>query len=258
MRHLKSRFEINVIVLLLTIAMVNPGVAVGAGADRIYPTNNVTIYNGDQKAGVYTKEAPFPEGATISTNGKCAIKLGDLFLVAEDQSVFSANTLGRQKNLFVREGVIYFKTSKMRQPITLITPNGEITVQSIRLDAALYDQSIKGYVAVTKEQSELGVVEGGSMDVLSDYGQVTIKSGNNIILSQAEMDIGAPPESEKPSGEKPAEEVPPKPKAVAWTGTQIALATLGALAGIGLIVGAAGGGGGGGGGGGETVSPSSP
>ena len=68
----------------------------------------------------------------------------------------------------------------MRQPITLITPNGEITVQRIRLDAAFNDQSIKGYLAVTKGQSELGVVEGGSMDVLTDNGQVTIKSGNNI------------------------------------------------------------------------------
>lgn len=252
MHHLKNRIEIYVIVLLLTIAMLNPGVAVGAGLNRIYPTDKVTIYDGDKKVGVYTKEAPFPEGATISTSGRCAVKLGALFLVAEDQSVFSSNTSGRQRNLFIKDGNIYFKISKMRQPLTLITPNGEITVQSIRLDAALYDQSIKGYVAVTKGQSELGVVEGGSMDVLTDNGQVTIKSGSNLILSQAEMDIGAPPE-----GEKPAEEEPQKPQAVKWTGTQIAFATLGALAGIGLIIGVAGGGGGGGGGGG-TISPSSP
>jgi hypothetical protein len=252
MRHLTNRIEIKVIVLLLTAFMVNPGVAVGANSDRIYPTIKVTIYDGDKKVGGYTREAPFPEGATISTTGRCAIKLGDLFLVAEDLSVFSSNTSGRQRNLFIREGTIYFKTSKMRQPLTLITPKGEITVQSIRLDAALYDKSIKGYVTVTAGQSELGVVEGGSMDVLTDNGQVTIKSGHNLILSQAEMDIGAPPE-----GEQPTEEETQKPKAVKWTGTQIALATLGALAGIGLLIGAAGGGGGGGGGGG-VVSPSSP
>ena len=61
----------------------------------------------------------------------------------------------------------------------------------------------------------MGVVEGGSMDVLTDNGQVTIKSGHNLILSQAEMDIGAPPEEEKP-----AEEEPQKPK-TGLTGTQI-------------------------------------
>jgi len=246
MHHLKYGIEINAIVLLLTIAMLNPGVAVGAGLNRIYPTDKVTIYDGDKKVGVYTKEAPFPEGATISTSGRCAVKLGALFLVAEDQSVFSSNTSGRQRNLFIKDGNIYFKISKMRQPLTLITPNGEITVQSIRLDAALYDQSIKGYVAVTKGQSELGVVEGGSMDVLTDNGQVTIKSGSNLILSQAEMDIGAPPE-----GEKPAEEEPQKPK-TGLTGTQIGYIALAALGGIGLIF-ALGGGGGGGVAGGDSL-----
>ena len=250
MRHLTNRIEIKVIVLLLTAFMVNPGIAVGANSDRIYPTIKVTIYDGDKKVGVYTKEAPFPEGATISTNGRCAIKLGDLFLVAEDQSVFSSNTSGRQRNLFIKDGNIYFKTSKIRQPLTLITPNGEITVQSIRLDAALYDQSIKGYVSVKKGQSELGIVEGGSMDVLTDKGQVTLKSGNNIILSQAEMDIGVPPEEEKPAEEEK------KPPETGMTKTQMAYIALAALAGIGLIF--AIGGGGGGGGGGGFVSPSSP
>ena len=252
MRHLTKRIEINVIVLILTAFMVNPGVVVGANSDRIYPTIKVTIYDGDKKVGAYTKEAPFPVGSTISTSGRCAVKLGDLFFVGEDQSVFSSNTSGRQRNLFLREGIIYFKTSRMRQPFTLITPDGHITVQRIRLDAALYDHSIKGYLAVTKDQSELGIVEGGSMDVLTDNGQVTIKPGNSIFLSQAEMDIGAPPTEEQPT-----EEEPQKPK-TGWTGTQIALATLGALAGIGLIFGVAGGGGSGGGGGGGNVSPASP
>ena len=70
MRHLKNRIEINVFVFLLTIIMVNPGVAVGAGSDRIYPTQKVTIYDGDKKVGVYTREAPFPEGATISMSAR--------------------------------------------------------------------------------------------------------------------------------------------------------------------------------------------
>ena len=88
-----------VIGFILTIAILNPGAAVGAGSDRIYPTKDVTIYNGDKMVGIYSREAPLPEGVTISTNGRCAIKCGDLYLVAEDQSVFSANTPGRQRNL---------------------------------------------------------------------------------------------------------------------------------------------------------------
>ena len=78
MRHLKNRIIINAIVFFLTISMLNAGVAVGAGSDRIYPTQKVTIYDGDKKVGVYTKEAPFPEGATISTDREMRHKVGRL------------------------------------------------------------------------------------------------------------------------------------------------------------------------------------
>ncbi|MFZ0613541.1 MAG: hypothetical protein WAM73_14985 [Desulfobacterales bacterium] len=250
MGYLKGRIGMNIIVFIVSAVLV--GGVFAAGADRIYPTLKVVVYKGDQKVGAYTREAPFPEGATLATEGRCAVKLGDLFLVAEDQSVFSSNASGRQRNLFVKEGIIYFKASGMKQPLTLVTPGGNVTIQRIRLDAAVGDQSVKGYVAVTENRGELGVVEGGSMDVLTDKGQSTLKAGGSMVLSQAEMDIGAPPE-----GEKPAEEVPPKPKEFKMTGKQIALATVGVVAGIGLIVGVAGGGGGGGGGGG-SVSPSAP
>ena len=49
-----------------------------------------------------------------------------------------------------------------------MTPDGQITVQSIRLDASFTDQSIIGYVTVDKGQSELGVVQGGSLDILTE------------------------------------------------------------------------------------------
>jgi hypothetical protein len=250
MRHHKNRVQIKIIVLLLAFATVNYGIVSGAGPNRIYPTQRVTLYEGDKKVGVYTKEMPFPEGVTVSPTGRCSASLGDLFIVGEDQSVFSSNTAGRHRNLIVKKGIIYFKLSTLRQPFTLLTPDGALTVQSVRLNASYYDRSLKGYVAVDKGKSELGVVEGGSMDVVTEDGPVAIKSGENIILSQADMDIGPPAEEEKPA----EEEAQPAKKGL--TGKQIAFATLGALAAIGLIF--AVGGGGGGGGGGGSVSPSSP
>ena len=81
MRRLKNKVYINAIVLFLTFTIVYSEVAIASGSNRIYPSQKVTIFNGDQKVGVYTREAPFPEGAKISTTGRCAIKLGDLFLV---------------------------------------------------------------------------------------------------------------------------------------------------------------------------------
>ena len=252
----KKGERITIALCVLAIFIVH-GLTAGAEADRIYPSNKVYIQNGNQKTGIYTREAPLPEGAVISTDGRSAVKLNELFLVCEDQSVFSTNTSGYQRNLLVKEGTIYFKTSRLSRVITFITPDGHISVQRIRLNTALNDQSIIGYVSVEENQSELGVVQGGTLDIITEDGQKTIKSGEKIILSQADMDIGAPetqpPESEEP-GEQPQEEQKEGMSTAmkATIGGGVGLLALGALA-------AAGGGGGGGGGDGAgDVSPSTP
>lgn len=245
-----KRIEMKLLVFWLTFFMLGQSVVALAGSDRIYPTNKVTLYRDDKIVGVYTKEAPLPQGSVISADGRCAIKLDDLYLVAEDQSVFSINTSGRQRNLFIKQGTVYFKTSSMKRAFAFITPNGPINVQRIRLNAGLGDGSIKGYVTVTKNQSELGVSEGGTMDVFTDQGLMTIQAGKKIILAQADMDIGLP------ESEEPAAQQPPEPEPGMSTGKKVAFGALGvaAIAGVALAFG----GGGGGGDGGGSVSPSSP
>ncbi|WP_372683972.1 hypothetical protein, partial [Desulfosarcina sp.] len=176
----KKRIQIRILVFSLAFLMVSQSVPVLADADRIYPTNKVTLYRGDTIVGVYTKEAPLPEGSIISADGRCAVKLDDLYLVGEDQSLFSINTSGRQRNLFIKKGTVYFKTSAMNRSFSFITPDGPISVQRIQLNAAAGDGALKGLVTVTENQSELGVVEGGSMIVLTDNGLMTISSGKKI------------------------------------------------------------------------------
>lgn len=244
----------TMLTLCLSMLLVGHSATALAGVDRIYPDGKVTLWRGDRQIGIYTQEAPLPEGAVISTEGRCAIKLDDLYLVAEDQSVFSVSTTGGQRNLFVKQGVIYFKTSAIRHPLVFVTPNGQINVQQIRLKAAFGDASLKGYVAVTEKQSELGVAEGGAMDVLTDDGLMTIDAGKKIILAQADMDIGLP-EADQPSPDQPSAEQPPEKKKGWSTRKKIAIGAVGALAVAGIALGLGGGGGGGGDG---DVSPSSP
>lgn len=250
MRFFRSKeIGIKLVVFWLTLLMISQGAVALAGSDRIYPTGKVTLYRDDKIVGEYTKEAPLPEGSIISTDGRCAIKLDDLYLVAEDKSVFSISTSGRQRNLFIKEGTVYFKTSTMRRAFAFITPNGQISVERIRLNASFGDGAINGYVAVTETQSELGVAQGGSLDVFTDQGPMTIQSGKKIILSQADMDIGLP-EDEKPAAQQPPETEPKK-----MSGKKIAYGALGVAAIAGIALGLGGGGGGGGGG---SVSPSTP
>ena len=244
---------ITMLTLWLTIFMAGHSVPAMAGADRIYPTGQATLWRGDQKIGVYTQEAPLPEGAVISTEGRCAVKLDDLYLVAEDQSTFSINTTGRQRNVFVKQGIVYFKTAAIAHGLAFVTPNGQFSVQQIRIHAGFGDASLKGYLSVTDKQSELGVAEGGAMDVLTDDGLVTVDAGKKIILAQADMDIGLPEDDQAAAEQPPVEE-----EETGWSKrTKITVGVVGGVALVGIIAGLAGGGGGGGGGGGD-VSPSSP
>ena len=256
-RFRKRGTWIKTLSLWIAVFMVGQSVTVLAGVDRIYPTGKATLWRGDQQIGVYTQEAPLPEGSIISTDGRCAIRLDDLYLVAEDQSVFSISTTGRQRHLFVKQGVIYFKTSAIKNALAFITPNGQFSVHQIRLNAAFGEASLKGYVSVTEKESELGVAEGGAMDVFTDDGLTTLEAGNKIILAQADMDIGLP-EEDQPSAEQPAEQKK------GWSTRKkitIGAISVGALAGLLIGLGGGGGGGddgGGGGGGGGDISPSSP
>jgi hypothetical protein len=257
----KNRSGCKLFIFFLVFLMLNQSIIVLAGADRIYPTKTVTLYRGDQRIGEYTKEAPLPEGIVISTNGRCAVKLDDLYLVAEDQSVFSINTSARKRNLFVKKGVIFFKTSSLNRSLAFITPNGPVDVQRIRLHASADGGTITGFLSVSEQQTQLGVAQGGALDVLTDKGPTTIESGKKIILSQADMDIGLPDGEEPAAQELPetkpestAAQEPPETKPKTTTGKKIAYGALGVAA----IVALAGAGGGGGGGGGGSVSPSTP
>jgi hypothetical protein len=244
-----KKIAVKLIVFGLIWLIGGQGAVAVAGSDRIYPTNQVTLHRGGKTVGVYTQEAPLPDGSFISTDGRCAVKLDDIYLVAEDQSVFSIATTDRLRNLLIKKGTIYFKTAAMRRALAFITPNGQIDVQRIRLNAAFYDGTINGYVAVNEDQIELGIGQGGSMDVLTDQGPMTIDAGQKIILSQADMDIGLPEEDE------PAAQQPPEPQPAKTNKNKIIYGTLGAAAIVGLALGLGGGGGGGGGG---DVSPSTP
>lgn len=248
-RTLDRRLALWIIVQGI-IVLVFPIMAYAGG--RLIPNGPVTLYQTDKAIGVYTREAPLPEGVFLMSEQRCAVLLHDLYLVAEPHALFAVDTSGNQRNLSIKDGIIYFKTGDMRRPLHFITPAGQISVHQIRLQAGLGETSIKGYVAAYQDRSELGVAEGGSMVVSTDQGVMTVSAGSRIILAQAHMDLGLSEEEDEPEAE------PPSPKPSGWTQQQkIAAGALGAGAVGGILLGLSGGGGGGGGGG-VSVSPASP
>jgi hypothetical protein len=248
----------------LSFALALPGFSSDFKSARIYPTGKISIYKGQQKVGEFSKEAPLPEGFLIAADGKCGVKMEDIYLVAEDRSMFSVATSTNLRELSIKEGTLYFAVSDMSRSLNFITPSGNLAVLDIILNATTDRQRLKGYVAAKPNGSELGVIEGGSMIVSTQQGETMLTSGQRLILSQADMDVGAPEEVEASDEKERSEGTDSKGEKEEKAGmSKTQKIIVGSVAGLAVIAGVgalAGGGGGGGGGsdGGGSISPSSP
>jgi hypothetical protein len=193
----------------------------------------------------------------------------DIYLVAEDKSLFSVATSANQRELLIKEGTLHFAVSDMSRSLNFITPFGTIAVLDILLRAATDSPQLKGYVSVKQNGSEIGIIGGGSMIVSTQQGEMMIESGKKLTLAQADMDVGAPegmdpgaPEETESTDEKEdqGEKEGKESKAGMTERTKIILGAIGVAA-VAVGVAALAGGGGGGGGGGDdggSISPSSP
>ena len=245
---LKFRLGFQLLSLTLALFLVSPCFATGINSARIYPTNKVTTFNGGQEVGAFTKEAPLPEGYILSTDGKCALKMDEIFMVAKDKSLFAIDGSSNQRNLILKKGTVYFRMSEMKRPINFVTPAGNIRARSIILNASADNKAIMGFVTTTEDGSELGIIKGGSMVVLTVYGLTTVSTGKKIMLAQADMDVGPPEggESGDELTETPTTEEGEQDEPGMSTGRKVAIGAVGAGAvagGLLLLTGSGGSGG---------------
>ena len=261
-RARKNKLGLKLLAVGLSFALAIPGFSSDLKSARIYPTGKITIYSGNQRVGEFNKEAPFPEGFLIAADGRCGVKMENVYLVAEDRSLFSVATAASLRKLQIKEGTVYFAMTKNSPSLSFITPSGNLTVLDILLNAATDSPQLKGYVSVKKNGSELGIIRGGAMVVSTQQGEMMIESGQRLILAQADLDVGAPEEIETSDEKKGQEEKAGQEEKPGMSrNTKIIVGVIAAAAiagGVGALAGGGGGGGGGGSEGGGSISPSSP
>jgi hypothetical protein len=252
LRNNQTKFKIVAIFSLL--AFVSTGFASGLSAGRIIPKGTVTLFQGDQKVGEFRSEAPFPEGAFLSVQGECGVKMSDLYLVAIDNSLFSVTTDPDSRKLSVKTGTVYFALSSMPHILVFKTPDGVVTTHQILLNASSESGLLQGYVSVTDTVTKVGVLEGGSLLLSVGDGETKrINAGQELRLSQAGLFEDKQDKKEEPKDKKEEPKDKPEDKAgVEAQGMSTTAKVLIGVATVGGIAIAAGGGGGGGGGGGET------
>jgi len=175
------------LVSLALIAFAVNGFGMQGNAGRIIPMGKVYMLKDGKTIGSYSSEAPLPENTLLKTEGDCAVKLSDLYLVAADKSQFAISNADTSRELRVKGGTVYFALSKLPQPMVFTTPEGFVTAQQVILNASTEKSILKGYVMVSEKGSEIGVIEGGSLLISTADGDKLVKAGNRILLAQSEV-----------------------------------------------------------------------
>ena len=247
-----NRTKFKIVAIFLLLAFVSTGFASGLSVGRIIPKGKVALFQGNQKVGEFRSEAPFPEGAFLSVQGECGVKMSDLYLVAIDKSLFSVTTDPDSRNLSVKTGTVYFALSSMPHILVFKTPDGVITAHQALLNASAKSGLLQGYVSVTDAVTKVGVLEGGSLLLSAGDGETRrINAGQELRLAQAGLfeDKEVKPEDKKQVTKDKKDKLADKVKDKGWSTRKKVLVGIATVAAIGGIAAAAGGGGGGGGGG---------
>jgi len=181
---------IKLLVVLVVTVFSTSGFCAGLNSGRIFPKEKVFIYKNGLKVGEFSKEAPLSNGALMECKGRCGVKLRDLHLVAEDNSVFSVSTDLYSRELYVSKGTVYFAVSNMDRTLVFKTDHGSFTTKQVLLNASADGGVLKGYINASPDGSELGVLDGGSMTVSTFEGDKMIQPGKRILLAQVPPTTG--------------------------------------------------------------------
>lgn len=177
----------QVMVVFAFFCFTAPCFAADPFAGRILPTKKVSFFTDGKNIGQFTAEAPLPWDTLVKCDGKTAVRMNNMYVVFEDGSSFTISQAGGFETLDVKNGTAYFVLKTLPEGLTFDTPQATVATEMMTLNAATGDQLLKGYVKTGKTESELGVLEGGSLTVRTADGRRTINSGQRIILAQGEL-----------------------------------------------------------------------
>ena len=186
----KHTFLAQAMVVFAFFCFTAPCFAADPFAGRILPTKKVSFFTDGKKVGQYTAEAPLPWDTLVKCEGRTAVRMEHMIVVFEDSSSFVISRAGFGDTLDLKTGTAYFTLKTLPEGLTFDTPQAAVVTEMMTLNAATGDQLLKGYVKTGKDESELGVLEGGSLTVRTADGLQTINSGQRIILSQGQLGGG--------------------------------------------------------------------
>ncbi len=174
------------LILKVFVVFVSFAFATAGFAARIIPTGTVSIIKDGKVIGEFSQEAPLPEGALLRCEAKCAIQLDDVYMVAEPGTVFSISSMANRHDVLVQQGTVFYSLKESSRPLHFDTPAGNASTG----DLTMTEGELRGYVRVVGNETEIGVIGGGSMTVATGLGEMTVTSGKKVTMTLA--DSGKP------------------------------------------------------------------
>jgi hypothetical protein len=160
-------------------------------------------------------------------------------MVAEPGTVFSISSMANRHDVLVQQGTVFYSLKESSRPLHFDTPAGNASTG----DLSMTEGELRGYVRVVGNETEIGVIGGGSMTVATGSGEMSVTSGKKVTMTLADSGKTA----NAAGGQDGMSQ-----------NTKIALGVVGAAVVVGGIVALASSSGGGGGGGGGGGSPAAP
>jgi hypothetical protein len=238
----KHPLALKLVIVIASFAFTAVGFSANANSARIIPKGTVSVIKDGKIVGEFTQEAPLPEGSLLRCEGQCTVRMDDAYLVAEHDTVFSVTPTANGNELLVQEGTVYFSINESSRPLQFNTPSGVVTTRQ----TSLTDGELRGYVRVSGNEAEVGVIGGGTMIVDTPNGEMAILPGKQVTLALVEPGTSASA-STGGGGSTMAANV-----ALGIVGTAV---IVGGIYALNEAFSGDGGGGGGGGGGGSPSSP---
>jgi hypothetical protein len=178
-RKAKKTLMLKVFVVLLSLAMTTAGFSTNGGPARIIPSGTVSVIQDGQVVSQFSQEAPLPEGALLRCEDKCTINLGDSFLVVDPGTEFSITPGSESTALYVKYGTVYYSINESSRPIQITTPSGDATTG----DLTISESELRGYVRVSGNETEIGVIGGGTMMLATASGDMAVTPGNAVTIA---------------------------------------------------------------------------
>jgi hypothetical protein len=179
-KYKKQQLQVRVVIAIVSIAMATLSFAVAANSARIIPSGKVSIIKDGRVVGEFSKEAPLAEGSLLRCEARCTVKMDDLYMVAEPDTTFSIQPAASHNELAVEQGTAYFSVTETSRPVEFETPPGNASMREI----SVTDSELKGYVRVSGNETEIGIIEGGTMTVETSSGEMVITPGKQVTIAR--------------------------------------------------------------------------